>query len=195
MLGLYIFGTEFERHFGRQRFLEFYGICGVVGGLAYLALGAIKPDYATIPLVGASGAVYGLLIAAIIFFPHIQVVMIIFPMPIRVFGLIIAAILFVQLISPGHMDNPGGQLCHIAGAVTGLGMLYAWRVMPSIRFGSGSSVARRRSRAEGGWARKQRQIAEEREEVDRILEKVSHHGLQSLTWSEKRTLSRATQHQ
>src|SRR5437867_10828513 len=43
MLGLYIFGSEFERHFGRQRFLEFYGVCGLVGGLAYLALSAVSP--------------------------------------------------------------------------------------------------------------------------------------------------------
>ncbi len=190
MLGLYIFGMEFERAFGRDRFLTFYALCGLVGGIAYLAAQAFEWVPRSVPLVGASGAIYGLLIAAIIFFPHIRVVLIIFPMPIRVFGLIVAGILFIRLISPGTVENLGGEICHVAGAAAGVGALYAWRMMPRIRLGAG-----RRAMQTGAWQRKLELEQEEQDEVDRILAKVSESGLQSLTRRERRVLAEATQRQ
>lgn len=203
MLGLYIFGSEFERSFGRHRFLQFYATCGVVGGLAYLGLAVVSPAYSGIPLVGASGAVYGLLIAAIVFFPHIQIVLIIFPMPVRVFGLIVVAILLLQLLA-GEVGNPGGEVCHVAGALTGLGIFYAWGIMPRIRFGAGgrevsipaSPLGGVRQRLQSGaWARRQKKLAEEDAMVDGILEKVHREGIASLTRKERRILSQATERQ
>jgi len=202
MLGLYIFGSEFERFFGRQRFLQFYATCGIIGGLAYLVIALLDPAYMDNPLIGASGAVYGLLIAAVIFFPHIRVVLIIFPMPIRVFALIVGGILLLQLISPGGVENLGGEVCHVAGAVTGLVIFKVWGILPTIRIGSGKGFSifgswekRRQKRHEGAWARKQKELADERVKVDRILAKVHDQGLQSLTRSEKKILSRATRKQ
>lgn len=195
MLMLYICGTEFERTFGHERFLQFYGTCGLIGGIAYLLLGVISERYASIPLVGASGAIYGLLMAAIVLFPHIQVVLFIFPMPIRIFGLIMLAILLLQVLG-GNVQNAGGEVCHVAGALSGLGMFYAWGIMPRVRVDLGflGRGGGRRTRT-GAWARRQQQLRDEQEEVDRILAKVHREGLQSLTRSEKRVLSRATQRQ
>lgn len=192
MLMLYFFGTEFQRAFGRERFLQFYAICGVFGGLAYLVLSTLMPKFAGVPLVGASGAVYGLLAAAIIFFPHMQVVLLIFPIPVRVFGLIVAAILLLQILSPQGLQNPGGEVCHVAGALAGVLTFYAWGVMPRVRFGDGTA---RMNRAQGAWARRQRQLAEEKAEVDRILQKIHDEGLNSLTRREKKILAEATRHQ
>jgi membrane associated rhomboid family serine protease len=195
MLGLYIFGTEFENHFGRERFLQFYGLCGIVGGLVYVLLGVIWPQYwSDVPIVGASGAVYGLLMAAIIFFPHIQIILIIFPMPVRVFGLIIAFTLLIGLLT-GRMDNVGGQVCHIAGAATGVAVFYAWGIMPKITIGGGKTPAFLKRRKQGSWARKQKQLAEEQAEVDRILAKVHAEGIQSLSRKERKILERATRRQ
>jgi len=201
MLGLYIFGSEFERAFGQKRFLHFYVTCGIVGGLAYLALASINPVYSNFPLIGASGAVYGLLVAAVIFFPHIQVVLFIIPMPIRVFALIIGGVLLLQLIG-GNVDNLGGEICHIAGAATGLVIFKAWGILPRIRVGSGKGFPlagawekRRQKRQEGAWARKQKQLTDEQTEVDRILAKVHNQGIQSLSRAEKKILARATRKQ
>ncbi len=204
MLGLYVFGSEFERTFGRRRFLEFYGICGVTGGLAYLALGLIRAyPYAYVPVVGASGAIYGLLLAAMIFWPQMQVILFLFPVPVRVLGLILLAIIALQALS-GGVANLGGEVCHMAGAAGGIGVLYMWGIMPAVRIGSGRGFTLlpgsgprrpRRPRREGAWARKQQQLAEEQAEVDRILQKVHDHGLGSLTRSERKALSRATQRQ
>ena len=203
MLLLYFIGSEVERGFGRDRFLQFYATCGVVGGVAYLGLAAIDNSYFEKPLVGASGAVYGLLLAAMIFFPQMRIVFIIFPMPIRVFGGILIAIFLLQLAGSGKVDNLGGEVCHIGGAVTGIVIFYAWGIMPKIRFGSGQGSATswipgakaRRSRAEGAWARKQKKRAEAEAEVDRILQKVHDEGVNRLTRREKKMLEEATRRQ
>lgn len=200
MLGLYVFGTEFERTFGWRRFVQFYAACGIIGGLAYLALGAMRPiPYSVTPVIGASGAIYGLLFAAMIFWPHMQVILFLFPVPIRVFGLIWLAILFLQGIGGGGIQNLGGEVCHLAGAIAGIGVLYAWGIMPAVRLGAGRGFTllpgshEIRTRGEGAWARKQKQLAEEQAEVDRILRKVHDEGLASLSRREKKTLARATQ--
>jgi len=193
MIGLYVFGTEFERHFGTRRFLQFYFTCGVCGGLAYLALGLLSPAYHNVPLIGASGAVFGLLMAAVIFFPQIQVILFLFPIPVRLFGLIIGGLFLLQALGSGSIENLGGEICHLGGALTGLGVFYVWGVMPRIKIGSRwSAPAEIRS---GAWARRQQRLADEQAEVDRILEKVHRNGLQSLSWNERRALSRATQRQ
>jgi len=193
MLGLYVFGSEFERAFGRDRFLTFYAICGLVGGFAYVIISGLGLVPTYVPIVGASGSVYGLLIAAIIFFPHIQVIIVIFPMPVRVFGLIVLGFLLLRLVTPERLDNLGGEICHMGGAAAGVLTLYAWRMMPRLRLGSGEGLRRRIAR--GAWERRLRREAEEQREVDRILAKVSESGLQSLTRTERRTLQVATRRQ
>lgn len=212
MIGLYICGTEFEKTFGQKRLLQFYFTCGIVGGLAYAALPFFDAWNESIPftntwhydrpLVGASGGVYGLLLAAIIFFPHIQVILFIIPMPIRVFGLIILAILLLNIISPGRIPNRGGEVCHIAGAVTALIVFHAWGIMPQIRFGTHDGtlkmpfgLGKLRRTHQGTWEQKQRKLAAEQVEVDRILAKVHQSGISSLTRKEKNILQKATKRQ
>jgi membrane associated rhomboid family serine protease len=202
MIGLYVFGTEFERAFGKRRFLQFYFACGIVGGVAYLVLTVVNPAYQVIPLVGASGAIYGLLVAAIIFFPHIQIILLVFPVPIRVFGMIIAGMLLLNILA-GDVRNLGGEVCHVAGAAAGLAIFYLWGMLPG--FGGKSNPGKsapyvpppRKARRpqQGAWAQKQKEKAELQAEVDRILAKVHSDGIASLTRKEKKTLSEATQRQ
>lgn len=194
MLLLYFVGSEIERGFGRERFLRFYFLCGLIGGLAYLVLGVANSRFAGIPLVGASGAVYGLLMVAMIFYPHMQLVFFVFPMPIRVFGAIMLGIFFFQMIT-GTFDNLGGDICHLGGALAAVGILYYWGMMPSIRFGSGDGPGIVGRIRKGAWARKQRQLATEQAEVDRILEKVHREGINSLSRRERKILAGATQRQ
>jgi len=201
MLLLFFVGRQIEQGFGRERFLQFYGLCGIVGGMAYLALGtlstlgAVSPRYFAMPLIGASGAVWGLLIAAMIFYPSMQIIFFVFPMPIRVFGAIMLGIVLFQALSPGGIQNLGGEVCHAAGAGAGVAILYFWGMMPSMRFGSGRGPSFMGRLRKGTWQRKQRRLADEQAEVDRILEKVHQQGIHSLTRRERKTLSSATQRQ
>ena len=196
MIALYVFGTEFEKAFGRDRFIRFYAACGLIGGVAYLLFGLVDPSYANVPVVGASGAIYGLIMAGIIFFPHIQVILLIFPVPVRVFGLILAAILLFQLISPGGIQNKGGEICHIAGALAAVAVFHYWGMLPRIRVaGLDQFLPDRAARQEGAWRKKQEQLAVEQAEVDRILAKVHASGMHSLSRKERKTLEKATRRQ
>ena len=93
MLALYMFGSDLERLFGSRFFLAYYFGCVVAAALCHLAvtgwIGA--PPY---PTVGASGGVYGLLLAFAIYFPHRRIVLIFppIPMPARVFVAVFAAL-------------------------------------------------------------------------------------------------------
>ncbi len=69
MLYLWIFGDNVEDRFGHFRFVIFYFICGIVAGLTHILLNGSS----TIPSVGASGAIAGVLAAYLRLFPHAQV--------------------------------------------------------------------------------------------------------------------------
>ena len=93
MLGLYMFGSEIERLFGSRFYLAYYFGCVVSAALTHLAVNAWMgvPPY---PTVGASGAIYGLLLAFGVYFPHRRVMLLFppIPMPARVFVIVFAAL-------------------------------------------------------------------------------------------------------
>ena len=126
MLVLWMFGAELERRWGTRAFLQFYLVCGVGAGLSIVAadpLVSLLPSAArqgwlsSIPTVGASGAVYGIMAAQAILFPNKMLLLFLFfPMRMRAAVLLLAAImLFSQLTTPGsgisHVAHLGGMLC------------------------------------------------------------------------------------
>ena len=92
MFGLYMFGGDVERVWGSHRFLLFYLFCAVFAGVTQLAVTAMSGGY--YPTVGASGAIYGLLLAFARCFPNRMVMPVFPPIPMRapvfvtVFGII-----------------------------------------------------------------------------------------------------------
>ncbi len=180
MLGLWFLGPSLEQQWGSKRFLIFYLSCGIAGGLFYILL-VLMGFLAAGPMVGASGAVLGILAACAILFPHFIVFIIIFPVPIRVAAVILMALSFFTVISKG--PNAGGEACHFAGIVVAAVYVLSgsWRAKLKLRFKA---------------LRWDKYIESERRlrlEVDRILKKVHDHGIHSLTSSEKRILKKATQ--
>jgi membrane associated rhomboid family serine protease len=93
MLGLYMFGSEVERLFGARFYAAYYFGCVVSAALCHLAVTAWMgvPPY---PTVGASGGVYGLLLAFGVYFPHRRVLLLFppIPLPARVFVIAFAAL-------------------------------------------------------------------------------------------------------
>ncbi|HYC48824.1 MAG TPA: rhomboid family intramembrane serine protease [Burkholderiales bacterium] len=116
MLALYMFGSDIERVFGPRRFSVYYFVCVIVAALAQLTVAAIgnMPPY---PTVGASGGVFGLLLAFGLYFPR-RMVMLIFPpipMPAWLFVTLYGALelfLGVTGTSQGvaHFAHLGGML-------------------------------------------------------------------------------------
>ena len=128
MLFLWIFGDNIEDRLGHARFLTFYFLCGFVAALSQLFL---NPD-STVPMVGASGAIAGVMGAYLVLYPHSRVLML-FPFPVFLFELPAIVFLgmwfFVQFLNgigqlPVFQQNQisGGVAfwAHVMGFVSGL---------------------------------------------------------------------------
>lgn len=125
MLYLWIFGNNIEDILGKTRFILFYLFCGVIAAIAHLALN----PYSTLPMVGASGAIAGVLGAYLITFPgtRIQtlVILIFFVTTVRVpafyvLGLWFVMQLFYVLDSSGDQSTNVAYMAHIGGFVVGI---------------------------------------------------------------------------
>jgi membrane associated rhomboid family serine protease len=123
MLAVWMFGVELERRWGTPAFVRFYLITGMGSGLATV-LFALMPFTAAarmygIPTIGASGAVYGLILAWALIFPHRQILfMMIFPLPARVFAFILGAMSFLS--AAGGLNGSVAEATHLSG------LLIAW---------------------------------------------------------------------
>ncbi len=180
MLGLFFLGPTLERHWGSKRFLKFYLGCGVAGGLFYPLLVAAGFLVAG-PMIGASGAILGMLAACAILFPHFVVFFFLFPVPIRVAAIILTLLYSANLIMAGA--NAGGDAAHLAGMAAGAVYVFSglWR-------------AKLKSKLRSDRMDKQTTATTDLQaELDRILQKVHQSGIHSLTSKERKTLKRITE--
>jgi len=193
MLGLYMLGTPLEQLWGPKRFLRFYLSCGAVAGVLYVIAGLVLHSPGWIPLIGASGGVYGVLLAAAVLFPHFKIIFLFFPVPIRLAALVIFGGMILFLLSSlkaGVLSGPfWSDVAHFGGA--GMAALWLW-VIP--RFGPMADRAVSKANR-GMWERKMRQKRNVQAEIDRILDKIRVEGINSLSWKEKRALKEATKKQ
>jgi membrane associated rhomboid family serine protease len=188
MLGLFFLGPTLEQHWGSRKFLIFYLGCGAVGGLLYpllLALRIISPHpvLGVLPLIGASGAILGMLAACAIMFPNFVVFILFFPVPIRVAAIICIFIAVAAILGSGA--NAGGEAAHLGGMAAGAIYVFSqsWRNKLGLKMRTGR------------WEKKMAAQRKLQIELDRILQKVHDSGLHSLTHREKRILKKATKAQ
>ena len=116
MLALYMFGSDIERLFGSKFFLQYYFACVVTGAITHLVAGNWM-GAAPGPTLGASGGMFGLLLAFGWFFPQRRVILIFppIPMPARVFVILYGAIELVLGVTGtargvAHFAHLGGML-------------------------------------------------------------------------------------
>jgi membrane associated rhomboid family serine protease len=130
MVFLEVFGDDIEEALGRVRFLLFYLLCGVVGGLVFVAS---DPDFQG-PLVGASGAISGVVIAYMMFRPCARVTVLfgIIPLRIRAFW-VIGVFVLTQL---WNLEATGrsevAYWCHLGGMLTGA-ILFPLMRLPGVQ--------------------------------------------------------------
>jgi membrane associated rhomboid family serine protease len=127
MLALWMFGTPIENDWGTRRFLKFYFLCGIAAGVCDVTLHAILGDWGT-STIGASGAIYGLLVAFGVLYPEAPVLfMMLFPMKAKYMVMIFAGIEFLTTLGP----NTGvSSIAHLGGMA--FGYLYLKRRLPSL---------------------------------------------------------------
>ena len=119
LLGIWMFGTELERLWGTRFFVRFYAITGVGAGLTVLTVGLLPFDATAqtyiSTTIGASGALYGLLMAFALYFPERPILMfLLFPVPAKYFVIIVGALAFLA--------GPGGEIsnaAHLGGLIFG----------------------------------------------------------------------------
>lgn len=123
MVGIFLFGPIVEAQFGSRRYLAFYLLCGLAGAASYLLLSSthILISDPREPLVGASAGIFGLLVAAAMIAPHVQVFYYVFPVTIgmlAIFGMLMA---LYSVISLGY--NAGGEAAHLGGGILGFALM------------------------------------------------------------------------
>jgi membrane associated rhomboid family serine protease len=122
MLFLWMFGVDLERRWGTRAFTNYYFVTGIGAGISVILV-SLLPFAATrsmfdVPTIGASGAIYGLLMAWGLLFPDRQILfMLIFPLPARVFVFVMGAIAFVSAV--GASGGPVSNVAHLGGLVIG----------------------------------------------------------------------------
>jgi len=207
MFLLWMFGSQIEARWGMRPFVLYYLVCGLGGALTYGIFNLVGID-SYIPMLGASGAIYGLLLAYGMVFPDsVILVMMIFPMRAKY-----AVILFGLIELWSSAGNSGGGIAHLAhlgGMITGF--IFLKMTMPGI----GRGIKTPGGGLGGAWKRYQAKQnmrvvrpdektrggngsgkgpggkSPEQTRIDVILDKISREGLDSLTDEEQDILRRA----
>lgn len=138
MLLLWWLGAELEHFWGSRFFLIYYLSCGVGAGLIYLVVHALSafflPGHAAV-LIGASGAIYGLMFAYAYFFGNrVVFFMFLFPMKVKWMVTILGTIQFISLMQSGTSGgNNISYLAHLGGLISGWLFLILWRKYHTFR--------------------------------------------------------------
>jgi membrane associated rhomboid family serine protease len=130
MLALWMFGVELERMWGTKYFTKYYFVCGIGAAATTTALsfvpGIFGGNLYETPTIGASGAVYGVLLAYALYFPNRPILMfMLFPLPAKVFVAIIGAI---ALLSSMQAGGGVAHTTHLGGLIAGYLYLKGGRI-------------------------------------------------------------------
>jgi len=210
MFSLWLFGREIEGVYGPREFLRVYLYMAVAGGLVWAAVNSLPSGNVQASVIGASGAVAGLVILYALHFPR-RTLLLFFVVPVPAW---IAGVLMVVFDAYGAVASAGGQegenrvafIVHLAGATAAFAyyqlgwsfgrlvprrLSWRWpRLRPRLRVHRPDDEPEPRDTpAVGPSLTDDPAIGDE---VDRILEKISRHGKDSLTRQERRTLEDAS---
>jgi membrane associated rhomboid family serine protease len=204
MLVLYLFGRPVEESLGRKHFLLLYFASGFVGGVVQSILGFAFPGVFGFPVVGASAGILGLVAAFATLDPNREILMFfVLPMRAKYLLWISAAVAGFYILVPAERGTAHGA--HLGGLLGGVAYVRWIIQMPfSLRIPNRFRPLRRHRQLvkvrPGGppWLRGKQEGGEElpaeefiSREVDPILDKISAHGIQSLTPREKQILEAA----
>lgn len=212
MFALWMFGCIIENVLGPKRYLIYYFACGIGAGLIQemAQFGALMTatGYSTLGItVGASGAIYGILLAFGMLFPNERIFIFPLPIPIKAKWFITFYVL-IELYSAMHTSGDGvAHMAHLGGMLIGFFMIRYWQHHPFNYYKptGGRNVF---DKMRDSWEKHTQKRPEEKpqshesnpdwdynvrkkqnqEEIDRILDKIRRSGYDSLTDEEKKTL-------
>lgn len=125
MIALFFFGPSVESLWGPKKFLFFYLFCGLGAMIGHLTLGSMAP------VVGASGAIAGVLLAFAMLFPNAQVMLLIPPIPMKAKYLVLIILIIDIYMGLTNADSKIAHFAHLGGAFFGGLLILYWRKFPS----------------------------------------------------------------
>jgi membrane associated rhomboid family serine protease len=219
MFALWMFGMELENIWGSKKFIMYYFMCGVGAGLSNLFLSPVFTSVQA-PTIGASGAIYGVLVAFGMMFPNRPIyIYFLFPIKAKYF---VAVYMLIEILSVGS-NNGVAHLAHLGGGVIGFFYILLTdrtNISSIFRFptkqgipkqrkpsSSSSNVYRSRYYEKYNTGSESDDVSDAdyyidkehksddkalQEKIDEILDKISKDGYKSLTDEEKRILFEAS---
>ncbi len=206
MFALFMFGTMVAPIMGMRRFLWMYMLSGIAGNLLWLAFNFSSGG----GILGASGAVFGILMTAAMLQPDREVILLLLPFPMKVKTLVI---IYAILETVSQFSNAQGNIAHLGhlggliGAYLYLKFAYNYQVQwdPFQALWKKAGLFKGMKPRKGkGWKVKSYDVKDyqksdggykdgmvTQKELDRILDKISEHTINSLTEEERNTLKRA----
>ncbi|HEY4788617.1 MAG TPA: rhomboid family intramembrane serine protease [Bacteroidales bacterium] len=199
MLNLYWFGKIFLMYFDEKKLVGLYFLGGIAGGIFYVLFANIFPSvFGSGILMGASAAIIAIMFAAAFYIPDFKLFMVFIGQVKLIYIAIFSLFLYVVMIASSK--NAGGNLAHLGGAFIG----YLWIKQYKQGIDLTKGVSWLFSLFKGLFTRKKLKVSHKRppiddleynrqknvnqKEIDRILDKISKGGYESLSKSEKDTL-------
>jgi len=190
---LWMFGCDVERALGSKRFIWYFLITGVGAGLFHLAFNWNSLT----PVIGASGAIYGVLVAFAVLFPNREITLLVFfVLPVRLKAKYLAAIFMTISLIAGIqgqiLASDGGvaHLAHLGGGLVGFILLRGTTALQGVLF-------EMRKRAQWRKMAKQKRKEEKKQlhrvQIDELLDKINQVGYTNLTAHEKAMLKKAAE--
>jgi membrane associated rhomboid family serine protease len=209
MLFLYFIGIILQDLLGNKHIFRIFLLGGMIGGALFLIFFNLIPgfkDQPLLPMVGASGGVTAIIVAAAVFTPNYKVYLFgIFSISLKWIALIRV---FIDLVGLGDGNNDGGQLAHLGGAFFGylyikiirgeinmpnLGLNRSYKYRTAKKRNPKLKVEVNDSKIYNEKAGRSSSYKPNQDEIDAILDKISRSGYQSLSQQEKDILFRASQ--
>lgn len=192
MFALWMFGSDVERSMGSTRFLWYYLTTGIGAALFHMAF---NWDSLT-PVLGASGAIYGILVAFAVLWPEREITLLLFfVLPVHLKAKYLAGIFMVIALLSGLQSELNGSdgvahLAHLGGGLVGFLLLRGTNVLRSWTF---ELQKRWQWRQMARQRKRQAQKNENRIEIDALLDKINQVGYENLTAKEKASLKKAAE--
>lgn len=205
MLWLYFLGSIFQEYLGNQKLLRAYIYGGLSGGVVYFAGMNIFPvlresGFYPYPLHGASAGVMAVIVGVATLLPNYQIRFFFLDLKLKYIAAFMVTLSFIGMYS----SNPGGNLAHLGGAVTGFlyirflskrtiidrmqeGVLDFWK-----KIRGKDNKERKRFKTYTTHMKVQNTRRPDQREVDAILDKISKSGYDSLSSTERETLFKAS---
>lgn len=133
MFALWMFGRTLEYELGSQRFLTYYMVCGIGAALLQMGVAALTGEI-YFRLVGASGAVMGLLLAFGVMHPNNMIYIMPLPFPIKAKWFVAGYAVLEILLGWSPLNTGVAHFAHVGGMLWGLALLFWWRKRGKIWF-------------------------------------------------------------